>query len=117
MPKYNFRTANPAFEEVKQQFSTWRKDRTRRTPIPGGMWEAAINLFRVEGYSINKISKALHLNYSDLKRRIAAHSKPIIKDDQTFEFIKLDYSQSVFPSECVIEMEDRSGAKMKMCFR
>ena len=116
MLKNNFRTANPALEDVKQQFSTWRKDRTKRTSIPGELWEAAINLFRFKEYSINDISKALRLNYSDLKKRISSRT-PIIRDDQSPEFIKLDYSQSVFPSECIVEMEDRSGAKMKMCFR
>ncbi|OGR26529.1 MAG: hypothetical protein A2277_03935 [Desulfobacterales bacterium RIFOXYA12_FULL_46_15] len=117
MPKNDFRTVNPDLEDVQQKFTTWREERTRRRPIPEVLWEAAINLSRAKEYSINKISKALRLNYSDLKRRISAHGQPIIKDGQNIEFIKLDYSPSVFPSECIIEMEDSSGAKMKMCFR
>lgn len=117
MQEKSFKPTNSALEDVRQQFNTWRKDRTRRTVIPKEQWEAAINLFRNEGYSINKISKALRLNYSDLKRRISSHNSSITKNDQGVEFIELNYRQSVFPSECVIEMEDSSGSKMKMCFR
>ena len=78
MPKNDFRTVNPDLEDVQQKFTSWREKRTRRRPIPEGLWEAAINLSRAKEYPINKIFKALRLNYSDLKRRISAHGKPII---------------------------------------
>ncbi len=55
-------------EAVQAQFSDWRKNRKKRDRIPESLWDAAVSL--VDNFSINKLSKALHLNYSDLKDRI-----------------------------------------------
>lgn len=57
--------------DVKQAFSEWRKKRKHRTPIPPVLWDAAVNLSRE--YSINQISKALHVNYTAFKKAISSH--------------------------------------------
>ncbi len=116
MPQTDLPTLKPTLEDVKNQFNSWRKNRAGRTPIPAELWEAAINLFNFQNYSVSKISKELKLNYTDFKKHLQSKSIPIIKDVQSPAFIELDY-HSTFPQECVIEMEDGSGAKMKMCFR
>jgi len=103
-------------EAVKQQFNTWRKNKTcKRTPKK--LWQAAVDLHKVEGLSIHRISKALHLNYNDFKKQIADNNVPVIKNDQSLAFIELDYAQPAFISECIVEMENTTGSKMRMSFK
>ena len=55
-------------EAVQAQFSDWRKKRKTRGRIPESLWDAAASL--ADGFSINELSKALHLNHSSLKDHI-----------------------------------------------
>jgi hypothetical protein len=107
---------NLTLEEVRDQFKHWRKSREKRSAIPDALWQAAILLF--PKYSFCQISKALRLNYTDLKHRVEAHRS-------TFEqsavpepaFVELGLSGPIHPAECIVEMEDQKGAKMRMHFK
>jgi hypothetical protein len=106
----------PTLDEIRKQFGTWRKTREKRTPIPDTLWEAAVSLS--PRYSPYLISKALRLNYNDLKCRIQAshsslQSSPVIDP----AFIELGLRAPMLPAECIVEMEDQNGAKMRMCFK
>lgn len=105
----------PKLEEVKQLFKAWRKTKTARERIPKSLWQAAVDLVRKEEHSLFKIAKALHLNHTDFKKQVHKKLPVPIPSEPATTFIELDPSVSV--SECVIEMEDVSGAKMRMCFR
>ncbi|RLB79903.1 MAG: hypothetical protein DRH24_11685 [Deltaproteobacteria bacterium] len=103
-------------EEIREQFETWRKTREKRAAIPDVLWEAAVSL--CPRYSLCQISKALRLNYSDLKHRVQAsqsmlHSSPIIEP----AFIDIGFKSPMLPAECIVEMEDQNGAKMSMYFK
>ncbi len=111
-----FSSKDSTLEEIREQFETWRKTREKRTTIPDVLWEAAISL--CPRYSLCQISKALRLNYSDLKLRVQAsqsflQSSPVIDS----AFIDLGLKNPIFPAECTIEMEDQNGAKMSMYFK
>jgi len=103
-------------EEIRDQFEHWRRSREKRSVIPDALWQAAILLF--PKYSFCQISKALRLNYTDLKHRIEARRS-------TFEqsvvpepaFVELGLSGPIHPAECIVEMEDQKGAKMRMHFK
>ena len=103
-------------EEVRDQFEHWRRSREKRSVIPDALWQAAILLF--PKYSFCQISKALRLNYTDLKHRVEARRS-------TFEqsavpepaFVELGLSGPIHPAECLVEMEDQKGAKMRMHFK
>ena len=106
----------PTLEEIREKFETWRKTREKRTTIPDALWEAAISL--CTRYSLCQISKALRLNYSDLKLRVQAsqsflQSSPVIGP----AFIDLGLKSPILPAECIVEMEDQNGAKMSMYFK
>ncbi|WP_321416298.1 hypothetical protein [uncultured Desulfobacter sp.] len=82
------------------------------------MWEQAIALH--PKFSISKISTTLSLSYTDLKKRvenkIGEHASSF--NNPVPAFMEFDFSSACSPvSECVVEMEDGSGAKMRMCFR
>jgi len=100
-------------EDVKQAFSEWRRTRKSRTPIPAYLWEGAVKLS--EEYSVQHISKVLHLNHTALKKRfehaesdrsLTSRGKPI--------FVELDAPQGVSSLGSFIEMESPKGFKMRM---
>lgn len=103
-------------EQVEEQFRTWRRTRGKRCAIPDRLWQAAESLY--PKYSVYHISKSLGLNYTDLKHRIGPKrstelSVPVTKAD----FIELDLSDSMSPADCVVEMQDSNGSKMRMHFK
>ena len=102
-----------ALQNVQQQFEEWRNTRKKRGPIPDKLWRAAKSLY--PEYSLYHISKALRLNYSDLKGRIDRKQPASIPStiDAT-EFIELELNSPMRSSECFVEMEDPFGAKMRM---
>ena len=117
MDKSNIGCKQPSLEEVRDQFEDWRRTRkNRRDPIPPRLWKAAVNL--AGSYSIHRISKALRLNYSDLKGRVDQQfAAGKVKALSAGGFIDLGCSQSFFESECIFEMQDATGLKMKMSVR
>jgi hypothetical protein len=104
-------------ESVRYQFEKWRE--TRKSPretIPEYLWEAAAKLH--DKYPISRISKALGLNHTDLKKRIYGKSaKGLAKKQPSPLFVELAGVESFATSECIVEMENDSGSKMRMHFK
>ena len=106
-------TAEPILEEVRQRFERWRESRKRRTPIPESLWEGAVGL--CADHSIYRISKSLHLNYNALKKRVCYSNPESLPESVTSSaFVELDLKASLPEAECLVEREDKDGAKMKM---
>ncbi len=100
-----------SLSSVKLQFKTWRKTRKQKSRIPNELWTAAVSLS--DRYSIHRISKALHVNHSALRDRVSARKAN--RSQQTYPcFIELPPQQSLSVSECLVEMENRSGDKIRM---
>ncbi|MBN1932398.1 MAG: hypothetical protein JW786_12410 [Desulfobacterales bacterium] len=103
-------------EAAKNQFENWRSGkRSSREPIPQNLWETAIALSHK--YSIYKVSKCLRLNFTDLKKRFDGKEYRSVTRRQPETFIELPWEKPGVSSECIIEMEDEFGCRMKMCFR
>jgi len=99
-------------KKTQEQFESWRRNRkTRRSPMPEFLWEAAIGLYGE--YKIGEISKALGLAGGELKKRISKALKK--KADTTPSFIQMEIPvpQSK-QNEWSIEMENGDGSKMKI---
>jgi hypothetical protein len=103
-----------SLEPVCQQFEHWRQTREKQCPIPEKLWQAAESLY--PDYSLHQISKALGLNYSALKGRID-RKQPASIGINTTEFIELKLDSPMQPCECLVEIKDPYGAKMKMHFK
>ncbi len=104
-------------ESVQYQFEKWRESKkSPREPIPEYLWEAAARL--ENDYPLSRISKILRLNHTDLKNRISGQkpNRPE-KEPSSPLFVELDCLQPFTASECLIEMEDASGSKMRMSFK
>jgi len=103
----------PPLEQVQEQFEHWRRSRGKRGAIPDALWQSAIMLF--PDYGLHRISKALRLNYTDLKHRVNACQSTCEQSDvSTAGFIELGLSDAMRPAECIIEMADQKGASMRM---
>ena len=67
---------------------------------------------------ILRVCRALRLNYNELKYRVQGVEKIAVPSPvECSDFVELDFGGSMLPSECVVEMESPSGAKMKMYFK
>ena len=103
-------------EQVQEQFEQWRRSRGKRGVIPDALWQAALLLF--PDYPVHRISKALRLNYTDLKNRVNAQRSTSEQSDiSTAGFIELGLNDPMRPAECIIEMADQKGATMRMYFK
>ena len=104
-------------ESVQYQFEKWRDTRkSLREPIPENLWAAAIRL--CNQYSINHVSRSLHLSYTTLKKKVQG-KKPVPKKKKSSSptFVELDWQGNFPSSECIIEMENAYGSKMRMSFK
>ncbi len=109
-------TPGLTLSEVMERIEEWRKAPNSPRRMPEELWEAAANLSK--NYSIYRISKALRVNYRSLQQRVQPERKELpVRKEQPPAFIELGIEQPSSLSECVIEMEDGSGAKMRMHFR
>jgi len=115
MASKNYPTPPPSLSEVKEQFKIWRRTRKSPRPIPDKLWQAAVSLTAT--HSISQISKELVLDYSGLKRRVPTKNKNTATSISSPGFIELNLEPPAAVSECIVEMQDNLGAKMRMHIR
>ena len=101
--------------QVKEQFKTWRKTRKSPRPIPENLWAAAVGL--TAKHAISQIAKELVLDYSALKKRAPIKTKDSAASMSPPGFIELNLEPLAAASECIVEMQDILGSKMRMHFR
>jgi len=101
-------------EKVQRRFERWRRTRKIPSRIPGRLWAAAV---RVAGtYGRTRTAKALRVNYSALKQRmdedVAARSGA--EKSAVAAFLELAPPARVGSCHCTLELEDDSGARMRV---
>ena len=111
-------------EEVHRRFQRWRDTRTkRRERIPPELWQMAVDL--LDQYNLNQVSRALKLNYTDLKKRrdagfrgLDSHKAPTGVVAET-GFVELPIKDPLARGDvdCVLDLEDTDGRKLKMTIR
>ena len=115
MEPKNFPTSCPTISEVKEHFKIWRRTRKSPRPIPEKLWAAAVSL--TAKHSISQISKELVLDYTALKRRVHIKKKDATALTNPSGFIEVNLEPPAAVVECIVEMQDIVGAKMRMHFR
>jgi hypothetical protein len=116
-PQEFLATATDPFSRLSARIEAWRNDPRKSKQMPEELWKAAVELSKE--YSVYYISKTLRINYKNLKKRVKPQIKkslPIVKDYRP-HFIELGIEKPSSEPECTIEMEDGSGAKMKIHLR
>jgi len=105
--------SDPIFIEIRKQLETWRSADNKGKAIPKQIWGSAVKL--AQKYNVSSVAKELRLSYSNLKRR--TYPEQIQKRNKKIAnapFIELDLKGATSPQECILEMEDSRGAKMKI---
>jgi hypothetical protein len=102
-------------EQARRRFERWRKNRKKITRIPERLWAAAVSAARLHG--VNPTSIALGLDYNHLKRRMESRARATAKAEprKSASFVELIVPpESRHLRECMIELENVRGVKMKI---
>jgi hypothetical protein len=103
-------TIAPTLEELQRQFDAWRSSKEKGHRIPEELWSSATELAREIG--VNPVVRALHLDYTRLKRRVTGQnvSKTQVSPTPTGPaFLELAVDAVSPRPEWVVEFEGRSG--------
>ena len=113
----NAQTSQLTLEELKNQFEDYRKNKSyNREPIPKQLWQAAADLAKI--HSIATVSKELGLRYSNIKEYI--YGPPVSKNKVRKKspcFVELKYSQSFLETPVTVDIENKKGARMRICLK
>jgi hypothetical protein len=103
----------PQIELICRRFERWRRHKKHRSPIPEGLWASAADL--ACKYGLAKTARTLGINYYSLKERIEAGSRQGCRQHNVRpEFVELIPQPTAAISECTVEMEGPSGARMRI---
>jgi hypothetical protein len=102
-------------DSVRRRFEHWRRTRRALSRIPESLWAAAVEMAGTCGISYT--AKTLRVNYNALRKRVehqaaAAPRKP--EENTVSTFLELAPPPRVGSCQCTMELEDDSGAKMRV---
>ena len=97
------------------RFTVWRSTRVRGSRIPDPLWDTAVAL--AGKYGLSRTAAAVKVGYYALKERCEA--RPLASPDAHASaaapmFVELPPSPFSVPGECVIELENASGATLRV---
>lgn len=99
-------------EQVEQRFKRWRESRKRGERIPEALWAAATGMARQHG--LHRIAQELRVNYHGLKKRLECADSPARASGAEARFVELLVPRSAGMCECIVELENARGAKMRI---
>jgi len=100
---------NTQIDHLRKRIELWRQAHKPRTRIPGRFWDSAVHVAAQCG--LHRTARALHLDYYALKKRLDGGN---VTKGTAPSFIELHPPARESNSECLIELEHRSGAKMRI---
>jgi len=98
---------------VLRRLEGWRRVRRHRTPVPEVLWRSATKLARQHG--VSRIAKLLRLDYYLLKERLDTFDPDRRgRSEAKATFVEVPSFTPPPDSECVVELEHPSGARMRI---
>ena len=106
--------------EVRSELQAWRGQRRKGDRIPEELWRRAAQAVRQ--YGVNPVSRALRLDYYQLKRRTGnGERQGTRKRGSVFVEMPAGFGAEALGPEvglaCVVELEKGNGARMRICVR
>jgi hypothetical protein len=102
-----------ACSRVQQKLTHWRQRHRRGARIPEALWREAAKLASAHG--INRIARALRLDYYSLQKRAAATARFGARAPEFVELLPGGLPASPLSRpECLIEVEEPGGAKLRI---
>jgi hypothetical protein len=109
-------TTNPLTDSISKTRSNiekWRSTKRPREPMPEDLWRQTAELASTHG--INRIAKALRLDYYSLKKRVIAEAGA---EKKAPEFVEILSGVTPFSRpEFTMELEDGCGAKLRITIK
>ena len=106
-------TPKPTLADVRHRFENWRKGKKHGSRIPKSLWAAAVEV--CERNKVYQVSRALGLNYNELKQRAAGTA---LSEDRAVgtgaKFVEVSLDSQ--PVLCSVELESAAGDKLKLTF-
>lgn len=101
-------------EGTRQRFERWRETRKVGSRIPEPLWTSAVKMARVHG--INRTARVLRVNYYSLKERVESEASSSGSSEMSTSstFVELTAPAIASTCECLLELEDMAGAKMRI---
>jgi hypothetical protein len=102
-------------ERIRQRFEHWRRSRRKGARIPEGLWAAAVEA--AGEYGMSRTASALGVDYYSLKKRQGertARSRELPSLGELPAFLELAAPLPETTSECILELEDGGGARMRV---
>ena len=101
-------------ERARQRFERWRRTRGKGRPrIPDSLWAIAAKAAR--RFGVHPTSRALRLDYVVLKRRVEVDpAQSSSQAEARPSFVELVPGGSGNGTECVLELEEPSGVRMRI---
>ena len=100
-------------EQVHRRFERWRETRAQLSPIPEALWASAVEVAREHG--LNRTARALRLNYYDLKKHVESAAGNARVEEARTTFVELLAPKAAAGvCECILELENAHGAKMRI---
>ncbi len=103
---------------VAERLGRWRQDRKPGERIPAALWGEAVEL--AGRYGVNRTAQTLGLDYYHLKKRVKEKTSPLTGPRESVadvRFEELPASPFASPLECVIQFENRGGARLRIEWR
>jgi hypothetical protein len=101
-------------ECLRRRFERWRRSCKAHARIPDSLWDAAV--VAADRHGVSRTANVLRVNYHALKKRLdrktAAVGGPEARGEA--QFVELTPFASTGSCECVLELEDVGGAKMRV---
>jgi len=100
-------------ETVRRRLEAWRRSRRGRERIPEPLWNLAVQMAGV--YGLCTTARTLRLDYVVLKRRVeSANRQSPPRPEPAMSFVEVLSPERTSVPECILEMENPSGAKMRV---
>ena len=102
-------------EGIQRHIERWRQTCKVRSRIPDSLWAAAVRMARA--YGVNRTARALRLDYYGLKKRVERQAVAAVHAREakgSARFVELAPFSSAGCCECLLELENVGGAKMRI---
>jgi hypothetical protein len=98
---------------LRRRFEQWRAGKpTASSRIPQGLWTAAVRCAKQHGLYLTV--RTLGLDFNSLKRRVKAAAAVPAPARVVPAFVELVSPRRDSQPECVLELENRRGAKLRL---
>lgn len=109
------RTLPREFLQAWTRFERWRREeKPRCRRIPEELWATAVDLAKTHGAW--KTARALGLNYDNLRVRCETDGVSERRSPES-PFVEITAGPAGEGLDCVVEVEDRHGTKLRIPFR